>query len=283
MNKVLSNKEVKEVINKNFLYYEINVLDNNYFNELIYSCLDDYFLVLRNDSIVSILFSRNNPSLFIEKLNNYTIYPFELLINKLSFLQGKGENVARAINKILSLQYKWDKKAISFSQFMEGLAETIKIQPYFYNRYLQAYNNDFQNTSCCDILDSLSTFEKKLYGKYIRDIMAKKNAIDTCVRANILFEGLKYDFGKIERNQKKSGVFIYQNIGSVPYLIYDIETSCGCTVVKWSGKPLLPGDIDTVRVEFISPSLGFFEKFIKIKDNSKQKEIELKIKGEIVS
>ncbi len=284
MKLILTNGKIKNTISKNFLFYEMDVRVNNFFNELMYSYSDNLFLVLQRDSIISIFKPSGNPQLFLEKLKYHKKYPFSTFINSVSLLQGDSVQMAFTVNCILRLQYQLQKEIITSKYFTEKLNETIIIQPYFYNKYLliNEVRKNSDGIDYGDILDSLSFFQKRIYHKYIQSLLAYKNGIDTCLKANVHFEHLVFNFGKIKKNQKVSCVFMYKNKGKIPYLIYDIRPACGCTVARWTQKPTLAEDKDSIFVEFASNRLGFFNKEIKILSNNYQKNLSLRVKGEII-
>ena len=59
-----------------------------------------------------------------------------------------------------------------------------------------------------------------------------------------------YDFGVIKNGDTATHVFKFINIGKTPLIIKDISTGCGCTVAKWTKKPVLPKDSGSVTVMF---------------------------------
>jgi hypothetical protein len=60
--------------------------------------------------------------------------------------------------------------------------------------------------------------------------------------ANISFETEVHDFGKINEADGTVTVnFDFTNTGSLPLMIKQVHTSCGCTSPNWSKEPVLPG------------------------------------------
>lgn len=59
-------------------------------------------------------------------------------------------------------------------------------------------------------------------------------------------------FGAVEEGTILLDSFTVVNTGRNPYLISSTKASCDCTVLKVPSKPILPGEIASVRVEFNS-------------------------------
>lgn len=112
----------------------------------------------------------------------------------MSLLQGDSVQMAFTVNCILRLQYQLQKEIITSKYFTEKLNETIIIQPYFYNKYLliNEVRKNSDGIDYGDILDSLSFFQKRIYHKYIQSLLAYKNGIDTCLKANVHFDILGF-------------------------------------------------------------------------------------------
>jgi hypothetical protein len=68
------------------------------------------------------------------------------------------------------------------------------------------------------------------------------------------FEFVKeiHKFGDIYEGEIVVYDFFFKNVGSKDLVIKDIETSCGCTAVKWEKKPLRVGEESHITVEFNS-------------------------------
>lgn len=101
--------------------------------------------------------------------------------------------------------------------------------------------------------------------------------------ASLLFENEVYDFKKIKRNNRISTFFKFKNTSKYPLLIYDIQTSCGCTVSKWSNKIIKPNQSSAIMVLYDAGDHSRFLKSITVFYNGKNSPKLLYIKGEVVS
>lgn len=61
-----------------------------------------------------------------------------------------------------------------------------------------------------------------------------------------------HKFGEISEGEIVVCDFFFKNIGSKDLVIKNVETSCGCTAVKWDKKPVKVGDESNITVEFDS-------------------------------
>jgi hypothetical protein len=68
--------------------------------------------------------------------------------------------------------------------------------------------------------------------------------------SRIAFERLEHDYGNITADADYSTSFAFENTGDKPLLIYEVKTSCGCTVPNWNKKPIPPGGRDQIKVTF---------------------------------
>jgi hypothetical protein len=102
-------------------------------------------------------------------------------------------------------------------------------------------------------------------------------------KAKVEFEEEVYDFGTV--NIDGGYVFhefTFVNIGSTPFIINDVRTSCGCTSPDWTREPVIPGLSGTVTVRFNPKGRpGPFSKSITINSNAERQPIVLKIKGTV--
>lgn len=52
----------------------------------------------------------------------------------------------------------------------------------------------------------------------------------------------KVDLGDFFWNKEREAEFVISNVGKLPLVINDVITSCGCTKVDYTKKPILPGE-----------------------------------------
>ena len=102
------------------------------------------------------------------------------------------------------------------------------------------------------------------------------------IHATIEWNETSHDFGKIPQNKEVTYEFIYKNPGMIPLLINKTESSCGCTVPKYTKEPVPPGGEGKVTVVFDAKSSGHFSKTITVHTNTQEKETKLYVKGEVI-
>ncbi len=99
--------------------------------------------------------------------------------------------------------------------------------------------------------------------------------------AKVKFEELVIDFGSLrEVDGEVKGAFHYTNTGDVPFVIYNISTSCGCTTPDYDRSPLLKGDTRVLNVTFDPENQpGRVEKIIFVRGNIPNGMVALKIRA----
>jgi hypothetical protein len=100
--------------------------------------------------------------------------------------------------------------------------------------------------------------------------------------ASIAFDEYEHDFGKVIAGEKVAFTFTYENKGSAPLVISQAITTCGCTVSKYSRKPVAPGGRGTIEVIFDSSGRnGRQTKTITVMSNATKSPVLLRITGEV--
>ncbi|PWG79582.1 DUF1573 domain-containing protein [Pararcticibacter amylolyticus] len=97
------------------------------------------------------------------------------------------------------------------------------------------------------------------------------------------FEKETNDFGKIAQGKPVTYEFKFTNIGEQPLILSDVQSSCGCTVPKFTRVPVKKGDSGVITVTFNAAAPGSFNKLLTIKSNAKTPVKYLYIKGEVVT
>lgn len=100
--------------------------------------------------------------------------------------------------------------------------------------------------------------------------------------AEFKFEKETYDFGKIPQGKPVTYEFNFTNVGTEPLIITKVESSCGCTVPKYTNAPVKPGEAGSISVTFNAAQATPFSKSITIRSNAKTPLKSLYIKGEVV-
>ena len=99
--------------------------------------------------------------------------------------------------------------------------------------------------------------------------------------ALISFENLEHNFAQLPYKKEAGYNFEFSNPGETPLVIYEVKTSCGCTVPEWPKTPVKPGDTGEIKIKYDAAFPGFFNKAIKVYYNGKDSPVELSIKGEV--
>jgi hypothetical protein len=99
----------------------------------------------------------------------------------------------------------------------------------------------------------------------------------------ITFEKDSHDFGEIqEANGTVTYVFNYQNTGTTPLVLHNVQASCGCTTPEWSRTPILPNKSGSIKVTFDPANRpGQFNKTITVQTNGEPTVKQLRIMGNV--
>jgi hypothetical protein len=91
------------------------------------------------------------------------------------------------------------------------------------------------------------------------------------------------DFGEIEQGIPKEAEFKLTNEGKEPLLIQMAKAGCGCTNLKYSQEPVLPGKSTIIAATYNAAALGQFTKSITVTTNADPNPVMLLIKGTVVA
>ena len=108
------------------------------------------------------------------------------------------------------------------------------------------------------------------YGIYAQDATAK-----------IEFKNETIDYGEIEKGSDGVRVFEFTNTGTVPLVISNVRSSCGCTIPKKPEDPILPGKTGEIQVKYDTNRVGPIRKAITVTSNADTPTKVLKIKGTV--
>lgn len=109
-------------------------------------------------------------------------------------------------------------------------------------------------------------------------------AMQTENKADFKFEKETHDFGKIPQGKPVSVDFVFTNTGDEPLIISNIESTCGCTIPKYTSAPVPKGAKGIITVTFNAAAVqAGFTKAVTIKSNARTPVKVLYIKGEVVA
>lgn len=102
---------------------------------------------------------------------------------------------------------------------------------------------------------------------------------DTTSKAKIVFETLEHNFGTIAQGGDGNCVFKFKNEGTMPLLLTNVTSSCGCTTPSWTKDPVLPLKTGEIKVHYDTNRLGGFSKTITVSSNAER--VVLSISGTV--
>jgi hypothetical protein len=103
-------------------------------------------------------------------------------------------------------------------------------------------------------------------------------------KSEIAFREYEHNFGKVAEGEKLSYTFIFENKGTADLILSSASASCGCTLPKFSKKPIAPGQGGNIEVIFdTSGRDGMQTKTVTVKSNASMPVVILKITAEVVS
>lgn len=91
------------------------------------------------------------------------------------------------------------------------------------------------------------------------------------------------DFGEIEQGIPKEAEFKLTNTGKEPLLIQTARAGCGCTNLKYSQEPVLPGKFTIIAATYNAAAPGAFMKNITVTTNADPNPVVLYIKGTVTA
>lgn len=95
--------------------------------------------------------------------------------------------------------------------------------------------------------------------------------------AAITFEEPTYEFGTILIGTIIEHDFKFTNTGSIPLIIKDASSTCGCTIPEIPNAPIMPGQSSKIHVVFDSKGkIGTQNKVVTVYTNAGTREITMK-------
>lgn len=96
-----------------------------------------------------------------------------------------------------------------------------------------------------------------------------QEATESVSGPEISFTEKTKDFGDIHQGDKVEHVFVFENTGTEPLIITNVQTTCGCTAPEWPRDPVVPGQKSSIKVVFNSAGkMGRQNKVITVQSNA---------------
>jgi hypothetical protein len=107
-------------------------------------------------------------------------------------------------------------------------------------------------------------------------------AVSQTEKPIITFEKEVIDYGKISSKDDARRVFKFKNTGNSPLIIYKVKGSCGCVVLNFPKKPILPGESGEIEIVYNVLKKGKISRTVTVTSNASEPIKVLKIKGRVL-
>ena len=89
-------------------------------------------------------------------------------------------------------------------------------------------------------------------------VQALNTVVSKDAKAQIKFDNVVIDFGKIKKDIPVEKDFTFTNTGNAPLIISSAHASCGCTTPVAPKDPIAPGQTGTIKAGFNARNVGHF-------------------------
>ena len=112
--------------------------------------------------------------------------------------------------------------------------------------------------------------------------LAQGSGADNTFGGAVKLDKTVHDFGDIlVTDGPVSATFTVTNISDKSLVIYDVISSCGCTVADWTKKPLAPGEKGTIKATYKNDEGGYpFDKNLTVYFSEPKHPVILRLRGE---
>lgn len=120
---------------------------------------------------------------------------------------------------------------------------------------------------------------KELYLNIIQGKNISREAKSKPVRTDVSVDRTFASLGHFSWREEQKVIFLLKNVGNAPLIIQDVNTSCGCTTVAYSKKPVQSDKEITLEVVYRAEHPEHFNKTITVYCNTEDSPIHLSISG----
>lgn len=98
----------------------------------------------------------------------------------------------------------------------------------------------------------------------------------------LVFEFTEHDCGKVKYNEEATITIPFSNTGDGTLNIYEIKSSCECTVAELSKNTYRPKEKNVLEITIEPEMAGDFWRTVKIFSNDSTSPVKIEVKGEFV-
>ena len=118
---------------------------------------------------------------------------------------------------------------------------------------------------------------------YLNIIGGKRSATTGTKQTTVSLSEQDVQFGSFLMSERQERKVTLKNTGDAPLVIHGVDTSCGCTHVEYSQRPVRPGEETTLLIIYEADEAGHFRKTVDVYCNTADAPLRISVTGEAVS
>ena len=118
---------------------------------------------------------------------------------------------------------------------------------------------------------------------YLNIIGGKRSATTGTKQTSVSLSERDVQFGSFLMSERQERKVTLKNTGDAPLVIHGVDTSCGCTHVEYSQRPLRPGEETTLLIVYEADEAGHFHKTVDVYCNTADAPLRVVVTGEAVN
>lgn len=96
------------------------------------------------------------------------------------------------------------------------------------------------------------------------------------------FEQTTINYGKVTPESSGRRSFKFTNTGTTALIIQKVKGSCGCVVLSYPKKPIMPNEQGEIKIVYNVLKVGRISRTVTVTANTKKPVTVLKIKGRVL-
>ena len=117
---------------------------------------------------------------------------------------------------------------------------------------------------------------------YLNIVGGKRPASTDAKQTTASLSEREVQFGSFPMSERQERQVMLKNTGEVPLVIHGVDTSCGCTRVEYSQRPLRPGEETALLIVYEADEAGHFHKTVDVYCNTADAPLRIHVSGEAV-